>query len=166
MWVMIQAWIENWIHRKKENSLCVNLKRTETHKLYYSILLHKQPKTTHWKSNEGSTIQKYACVYVPTCLCLIRLKSARVRRVFDFLFVAQNVSTHLKYDVVAIFIVESAQMLIVLQYLNRVNATPHMILCKDNYFILRLFSMCHTLTCSTTHILENLWMISLKSSFQ
>lgn len=28
-------------------------------------------------------------------------------------------------------------------YLNHVNATPHMISCKDNYFILRLFSICH-----------------------
>lgn len=39
------------------------------------------------------------------------------------------------------------QMLVVLQYLNHVNATPHMILCKDNYFILRWFSICPLLCC-------------------
>lgn len=42
------------------------------------------------------------------------IKKCQARRVFDFLFVAQNVSTHSEYDLVEIFIVESARMLVAL----------------------------------------------------
>lgn len=58
---------------------------------------------------------------------------------------------------------KNTQMLVVLRYLNHVNATPHMILCKDNYFILRLFSICHVCweLVVPKQVFENLWMVLL-----